>query len=145
MTRGYTLLETLLALVIAGLAATMSLPAWHGLHDSYTVRAAAAMIASAHQRARIRAVLEGGSTELEVRADSLLLRVLPGGGQVPRLVWSGPGPATSGVSFQSPPRTIAFAPTGVTTGFANATFVVSKGAARRQVVISRMGRVRVIP
>jgi hypothetical protein len=47
--------------------------------------------------------------------------------------------------MSSAARTLSFAPSGVTLGFANATFVVSRGAARRQVVVSRLGRVRIIP
>jgi hypothetical protein len=107
------------------------------------VQSVASAIAGAHNRARIRAILEGQVTELEVRADSLLLRVGTGATATP--VWSGPGPLASGVNLTSPPRTLVFAPSGVTLGFANATFIVTRGGARRQVIVSRLGRVRVIP
>jgi hypothetical protein len=37
----------------------------------------------------------------------------------------------------------AFHPSGVAMGVANVTHVLTRGAARRQVVVSRLGRVRV--
>jgi prepilin-type N-terminal cleavage/methylation domain-containing protein len=143
MRRGFSLLELVIGLVILGLLSSAAVPAFRGIRDRYAVQAAATAIASAHNRARIRAILEGQVTELEIRPDSLILRVGTGGGSVP--VWSTPGPLPSGVSMASPPRTLLFTPSGVTMGFANATFVVTRGGARRQVVVSRMGRVRVIP
>lgn len=143
MRHGVTLIEMVFGLVVLGLLSSAAVPVVTGVRDRYTVQAVAAAIAAAHNRARIRAVLEGQVTELEVRADSLLLRVGTGATATP--VWSTPGPIASGVSMPSAARTLSFAPSGVTIGFANATFVVTRGTARRQVVVSRLGRVRVIP
>jgi prepilin-type N-terminal cleavage/methylation domain-containing protein len=143
MKNGVTLLELLIGLTIVGLLAAAAAPLFGGLRDRYAVQSAAADIAGAHTRARIQAILEGQLAELEVRADSLIIRVNPSG--TPVTVWSAPGPLAAAVNFTSPPRTLVFAPSGVTTGFANATFIVTRGAARRQVVVSRLGRVRIIP
>lgn len=143
MRRGFSLLELVFSLVILGLLASAAVPALGGIRDRYTVQSVAGAIAGAHNRARIRAILEGQVTELEVRPDSLILRVGTGGAALP--VWGAPGPLASGVNMTSPPRTLTFAPSGITMGFANATFVVTRRGARRQVVVSRLGRVRVIP
>ena len=143
MRRGFSLIELVFGLVILGLISSAAVPALGALRDRYTVNSVAGAIAGAHNRARIRAILESQVTELEVRADSLILRVGTGGSGA--AVWTGPGPLASGVSMTSPSRTLMFAPSGVTMGFANATFVVTRGGARRQVVVSRLGRVRVIP
>lgn len=143
MRNGMTLIELLIGLVILGLLSTAAAPAFGGLRDRYTVQAVAAEIAGAHNRARIRAVLEGQVTELTVRADSLILQLMSPGS--PTTIWSAPGPLAAGVTLLSPSRTMAFAPSGVTTGFANATFVLTRGTARRQVVVSRLGRVRIMP
>lgn len=143
MQRGLTLIELVIGLVVIGLASSAAIPLVTGLRDRYTVQAAAVAIAGAHNRARIRAVLEGRVTELEIRADSLILRVAAS--PAPPPVWSAPGPLAAGVSMVSPPRILSFAPSGVTMGFANASFVLTRGSARRQVVVSRLGRVRVIP
>ena len=143
MRRGFSLLEMVISLVILGLLSSAAVPALAAVRDRYMVQSAAAAIAGAHNRARIRAILEGQVTELEVRPDSLILRIGTGGAGLP--VWSAPGPLAAGVSLTSPPRTLPFAPSGITMGFANATFVLTRGGARRQVVVSRLGRVRVIP
>lgn len=146
MRRGVTLIELVIGLVVLGLVSSAAIPAFAGLRDRYTVQAVAADMAGAHNRARIRAVLEGRVTELEVRVDSLIIRS-PGAGLgfPPVPLWSAPGPLAAGVTMLSPARTLTFAPTGVTIGFANATFVLTRGGARRQVVVSRLGRVRIIP
>ena len=143
MKQGMTLIELLLALVVVGLLTGAAAPAVAGLRDRHVVQAAAAEIAGAHNRARIRAVLESRVSELEVRADSLVISLTFASGAA--VVWSVPGPLASGTALLSPSRKISFAPTGVTMGFANATFIVTRGSARRQVVVSRLGRVRVIP
>ena len=143
MQRGVTLIEIAICLVIAGILSSAAIPTVTGFRDRYTVQSVALVIAGGHNRARIRAVLEGQNTELEVRADSLILRV--GNGPTAQPVWNAPGPIASGASMPSPPRVLTFAPSGVTIGFANATFVVTRGSARRQVVVSRLGRVRIIP
>lgn len=143
MQKGVTLIELILALVITGLIAAAAMPAVGSLRDRYLVGAAAQEIAGAHNRARIQAVLQSSVVDLEVRPDSLLIRLpLPGG---PTPLWSQVGPARNGVALGSPARTLSFAPTGVTVGFANASFVLTRGSARRQVIISRLGRVRIIP
>ncbi len=144
MKNGMTLVEVALALVLVGLISSLAAPLAGRFRDRYIVQAVAADIAGSHQRARIRAVLEGRSTELEIRADSLILRVTQAGGAMSP-AWAAPGPVPRGAAMASPPRTLRFAPTGVTLGFANATFVVTRGSARRQVVVSRLGRVRITP
>jgi prepilin-type N-terminal cleavage/methylation domain-containing protein len=141
--KGLTLIEMLVALVIVGLLSGAAMPAIGGLRERYTVQAAAEAIAAAHTRARIRAILESRVTELEIRGDSLILRVAGGG--TPAVVWSAAGPLASSVTLASPPRTLLFSPTGVTMGFANASFILTKGSARRQVIVSRLGRVRITP
>lgn len=143
MRQGFSLIELLFGLVILGLISSAAVPALGAVRDRYTVGAVAGSIAGAHNRARIRAILESQVTELEVRADSLILRVGSAGSAV--TVWTAPGPLASGVNLTSPSRTLTFVPSGVTMGFANATFVVTRNGARRQVVVSRLGRVRVIP
>ena len=132
----------MLAMLLLGIITAASAPLLGAWRDRSIVAAAASEIAGAHQRARIHAILVSRVAELDVRADSLVIRTPSTGTSA---VWSIPGPLAAGVTLSSPARTLQFAPTGVTIGFANATFVLSKGSARRQVVVSRLGRVRILP
>lgn len=143
MQKGVTLIELLFALVITGLLAAAATPAVSGLRDRYLVSAAAQAIANAHNRARIQAVLQSKVVDLELRPDSMFIRISTGG--TPAILWSEIGPSRNGVSLGSPSRILSFAPTGITLGFANASFVLTRGSARRQVIVSRLGRVRIIP
>ncbi|MEP7326327.1 MAG: GspH/FimT family pseudopilin [Gemmatimonadota bacterium] len=143
MRRGITLIELTFVLVIMGLLAGAAGPSIAGLRDRYLVTGMAGAVANAHNRARIQAVLTGAATELEVRLDSLIVRSVTPIDTI--VVWAAPGPGSQGISLAGAPRVLRFAPTGIAMGFANATFVLTRGSGHRQVVVSRLGRVRVIP
>ena len=143
MQRGVTLIELATVLVILGLLAAAAGPSMAGMRDRYLVTGMAGGVANAHNRARIHAVLSGAVTELEVRADSLIVRSVIASDTT--VVWTAPGPVSQGIALTGAPRVLRFAPTGVTMGFANATFGLTRGSGHRQVVVSRLGRVRVLP
>jgi hypothetical protein len=87
-------------------------------------------------------VLRAEVVELAVDGDSLVIR--PRGAAA--ALWHAPGPAAAGVSLAGPPRQILFSPLGLSMGLANGTYRLSRGAAVRSVIISRLGRVRsVVP
>ncbi|HXE56912.1 MAG TPA: GspH/FimT family pseudopilin [Gemmatimonadales bacterium] len=140
---GVTLPELLAALAVVGLLLGLAVPRLQSALDRVAVREAAHAIAAAHRGARELALAEGRITELEVAADSLRIGLRLGAALLPR--WAAPGPAAEGIALTGPAHPLVFAPTGLPLGLANATFVVSRGGARRQVVISRYGRVRIIP
>lgn len=142
MRTGVTLLELLLVIVLAGILATIALPGIVGLHDRLAVDAAAQAVVGAHSRARIAALTEQRVMVLTLTADSLLLRAVESPiDTIER--WRGDGPADHAVSIAGMPRQISFAPSGVTMGFANATYSLTRGSAQKQVIVSRYGRVRV--
>jgi hypothetical protein len=87
------------------------------------------------------AVIESRPALLLVRADSLILSVIDGVDTLPR--WAAPGARVVGVTLTGPIRPLVFSPLGITLGLSNATFVLGRGGASRQVIISRYGRVRV--
>ncbi len=138
-----TLIELVISMAIMGILTAAAAPLVGSLRDRYFVSAAASEIASAHNRARIQSVLQSRVVDLEIRPDSLFIRYGTGPGATE--LWSSIGSARNGVVMTSSSRTLSFAPTGVTLGFANASFVLTRGSARRQVIISRLGRVRIIP
>ncbi|HEU5155028.1 MAG TPA: prepilin-type N-terminal cleavage/methylation domain-containing protein [Gemmatimonadales bacterium] len=141
MPRGLTLVEMLLALVIAGLVCLIALPAAGDLRNRFLVDQAAYEITAAHTKARLTAVVEGRVALLTIRSDSLRLDVIDGVDTLFR--WSAAGPAQAGVTLAGGSRTIPFAPIGVAFSLANGSYSLSRGSRTKQVVVSRYGRVRV--
>lgn len=141
MNRGATLLEIILALVVMGLLGSIVLPSARDLHDRLLVDDAARAIVSAHARARLTATIESQPALLTVDADSLRIDLLSGADTLVR--WTTLGPRNAGVTLTGGGRRILFAPSGISFGFANATYTLTRGARVKQVVVSRYGRVRV--
>jgi prepilin-type N-terminal cleavage/methylation domain-containing protein len=140
MRPGFTLPEVALALVIAGLLLGIALPRLTALKQEVTVEQAAQSLVSAHRRARTLAITRGHPTILSV-ADRSLRITLTGAAQ-PH--WLAPGPLDQGVSVTGTPRDLTFSPLGITTGLSNASFELSLGSSTRTVVISRLGRIRIL-
>ncbi|MGH7528421.1 MAG: GspH/FimT family pseudopilin, partial [Gemmatimonadales bacterium] len=140
MRAGLTLPEMALCLAVAGLTLGIALPRVGALRDSLQVERAAQEIAAALRRARTTAVLQSRLIELSVGPDVLAMRLEDSAGNL----WAGPGPTVAGVAFGGPERTLTFSPVGITTGLSNASFRLSRGGASRTVVVSRLGRVRIL-
>ena len=141
MRRGTTLLEMLLVLVIAAVVTGLAAPAAGALRDQLLVQEAADLVAGAHARARLIASVERRVLVLTLTADSLVLRAVESPADTTER-WRAAGPRAARVAVSGFPRNVAFAPTGVAFGFANGTYGFSRGSARKQVIVSRYGRVR---
>src|SRR5215207_723359 len=142
MRRGVTLLELLLVVSIVALLLATALPlAGHWL-DSLAVEQAVQRLAAAHARARIVAVVQSRVALLAIRPDTVVLRLVQGADT--NTIWSDTGPSAAGVTLSGPSRLIVFSPVGITTGVSNATYVLVRGPARRQLIVSRLGRVRIL-
>ena len=140
MKHGFTSAELALALVIAGLLLGIALPRFAVLKQEVVVEQAAQSLVSAHRRARALAVTRGHPAVLSVAEGSL--RITLSGAAQPH--WEVPGPLDQGVAITGTPRDLTFSPLGVTSGLSNATFQLSLGSSVRTVVLSRLGRVRVV-
>jgi prepilin-type N-terminal cleavage/methylation domain-containing protein len=140
MRNGFSLPELVLVIALGGFLLAIAVPPLSGALDRIEVAAAAAHIAAAHQRARIMAVTRSQVIVLSI--DSAALSIRPR--NVDTELWSEPGPAASRVSLSGPARHFTFSPHGFSLGLSNATINLSRGAATRRVVISRLGRVRVL-
>lgn len=140
--RGAVLLDLTLALLVAGLLVAVGIPTLRGPLDRLAVERAALDIAGAHTRARIASVTHNTVARLVVRPDSLLITI----GRAPDTtrLWSAPGPAIASVALSAPDYALTFQPAGISFGFSNASFDLSRGEARRSVIVSRLGRVRII-
>lgn len=141
MNRGVTLPELLVTVSILSLVLGIAAPRMSGPLDTLTVEHAASEIAGAHARARVAAVVESRLTRLLIGPDTLVMEVV--GPDGPERRWTTPGPAAFNVTMTGPARTLTFSPTGVTMGFSNATWTLTKGSASRQIVVSRLGRIRI--
>ncbi len=141
MSRGFSLVELLLAILIVGLLLGITVPTLGPALDRLAVEQAAAELVAAHDRARIIAILESRVVLLTIRPDSLVIQVVNGANTLPR--WAAAGPQSEGIALIGPMRSLIFAPIGTTMGFSNATYSLSRGASSRQVIVSRYGRVRI--
>jgi len=141
MNRGVTLPELVVTVCLIGLVLGIAAPRLADPLDTLTVEHAASEIAAAHARARVAAVVESRITLLAIGPDSITLDVMGPDGRERR--WARPGPTQLNVSVAGGGRTLTFAPTGITMGFSNASWTLTKGSATRRVVISRLGRLRI--
>lgn len=139
MRRAFTLPELMLVLAVAGVLLGFAIPRLSSALDRVEVQAAASHIAAAHQRARLMALTRAQVLVLSVAPAELTIRRR--GETVP--LWSFPGPETSRVALAGPSRQFVFSPEGLTQGLSNATLRLTRGAATRTVVVSRLGRIRI--
>lgn len=141
MRRGFALVELVLVIGIAGIVTTIALPPLLGVRDRLAVDSSIYQLSGLIGRARLTAIVEGRPVRLEIRPDTVLLLVVTGTDTVTR--WGAPGTDRMPARVSGPARPALFAPTGVTYGVSNATYVVARGGEERRLVISRWGRVRI--
>jgi prepilin-type N-terminal cleavage/methylation domain-containing protein len=140
MRRAFTLPELVLVLAVAGILLAVAVPQLTRALDRIEVATAAAHIVAAHQRARMMAITRNQVLLLSIDSAQLMISPRSGGGPI----WTAAGPAASGVTLASPARQFTFSPEGVTLGLSNATLQLARGTSSRTVVISRLGRIRVL-
>lgn len=141
-----TLVELLWVVVLAGLVAGMVVPETARLADRLAVEHEAGRILVAHRTAWLVARTRHRLAVLRITPDSLAVSTLMSAGSADTvLVWLAAGPAQAGVQLPSGPHTTVFGPDGVAMGFSNHTHVLTRDRATRRVIVSRLGRVRVVP
>lgn len=146
MRRGVTVFELLVVVVLIGVLAGMVVPKTALLTDRIAVEHEAGRLLVAHRTAWLYARTHHRLALLRITPDSLAVRTVPSAGAPDTaLVWLAPGPAHAGVKLTSAPHTMVLAPDGAAMGLANHTHILTRGGATRRVVVSRLGRVRVVP
>lgn len=140
MRRAFTLPELMLSLAVASILLGIALPRLAQAVDRVSVEAATAQILAAHQRARVMAITRGQVLTLSVDSSRLSISPRSGGAAL----WTEPGPAASRVTLDGPTRRFTFAPEGISLGLSNASLRLSRGSISRTVVVSRLGRLRVL-
>jgi len=140
MRRGTSLPELVVVTALTGLVAAVAVPSVRHAMDRRAVELAIQQVGGAHLEARLYSVRTGRPALLLLSADSMVLRTAFAGETT--VVWRKTGPRSYGVEVTGNARTLRFIPTGYTIGGSNISYTITKGAARRRVVISRLGRVR---
>lgn len=140
MRQGATLPELLAAIVLLGLLLVLALPRAGSARDRALVMLHARALAAAHADTRMAAIRRSERTELEVTPARFTLRAT--GGSV---LWTRTGPLEDGVALAGPATPIVFDPRGYSLGAANRTYTLTRGGASARVVISRLGRLRILP
>ena len=141
MRRGITLVELVVVLALVAVFAGLAFPAAWRAYDAIVAERAAQAVVAAHRVARFSAIMRNRRTLLNVAPESLMVRAIEGADTI--TLWRRQGPAADGLSLVGTARALAFAPTGIPLGVANASFQLQRGAAVRRVIISRLGRSRI--
>lgn len=139
MNRGVTLLELLLAMVLAGLLALLSVPPLAALRDSARVRSETVRLVATLDLARGAAVRFGATVRLSLSDSAFQFTASPIAGAA--VNWRLPGTAQSGVLLAGAGAPIQFGAAGLAVGVSNRTLVLSRGSITRRIVISRLGRI----
>lgn len=117
MRRGVVLTELIIAMVCAGIIASIALPRLASINDAADVRNETLRVVSAIDSARGAAVRLNIVTSLAIP------------------------PATNGVTLSGTGQPLLFGPAGLAMGVSNRTITLTKGSAVRRVVVSKLGRI----
>lgn len=139
MRRGTTLPELLAAMTLLGILLAIAVPPAGAARDRAILLLHARALAAAHADTRSAALRAGARMELSVTPMAYEQRSLAG-----TVLWRRPGPAQDGVGLTGPATPIVFDSRGYTLGAANRTYRLTRGSREVRVVISRLGRLRVV-
>jgi len=139
--RGSSLPELIVVIALVAIASALVVPSLRYAMDRRSVENATQAFIQAHAEARLVAIESQRTALLTLSADSMVLRTARGGDTL--VVWRRPGPASFGVTVTGPAHLFRFIPYGYSIGASNTSYTLTRGAARRKVIIARYGRVRV--
>ncbi len=142
MRAGTTLPELIVVVALIALLSAIAVPSGRALLAATATESAARQVMAAHRVARFTAIMRSRVTRLDIAPDSLVIRIVSGPDT--GVVWRAAGPVAEGVLLEGPAYPLVFTPIGLPHGLGNATYTFSRSAARRSVVISRLGRLRLV-
>lgn len=139
MTRGITLPELLLTMVLLGILAALGLPRLGAVAAAAALRHEATELVVALDAARLEAIRFGGVTRLTLSDSSYRLERVAGNDTT--LQWQHDGAGTRGVRLSGGGGPILFGAAGLALGVSNRTLTLTRRGVSRRVVISRLGRI----
>jgi prepilin-type N-terminal cleavage/methylation domain-containing protein len=139
MRRGFSLLELVIAIGVAGTILALAVPRWTRVRDHLAVRQAKSEVAMFYQVARHSAIFRATRVRLEFTSDTLRA-VYEAAADSTFLAQA--GPSRHGVSLDASRAVIRINPTGLGYGAANTTIVLRRGAIAESLTTSRLGRLR---
>jgi type II secretory pathway pseudopilin PulG len=142
MRAGTSIPELIVVMALIGLLSAIAVPSASALLAVVATESAARELMAAHRIARFTAIVRSGVTRLDIAPESLVVRIVSGADT--GVVWRAAGPAAERVLFEGPAYPLVFTPIGLPRGLGNGTYTFSRGPARRSVVISRLGRLRLV-
>ncbi|HEY7192607.1 MAG TPA: prepilin-type N-terminal cleavage/methylation domain-containing protein [Gemmatimonadales bacterium] len=140
MAKGFTLLELLVVVVIAGVLLGFWLPRAARLQDWLETERAARDVTTALAVGRNGAVMQSTRARVVIAPDTLRIDRLGLTGWMPW--WRLPGPASHGVILEVSNPIVTFGPTGMGWGVSNTRIVLRRGSQAETVTTSRVGRVK---
>ena len=140
MRRGFSLLELIVVIVIAGFVLSLWVPRVSRALDYAAANGAADDVATAIATTRALAVARGTRLRLRLATDSLRFDTLGTADWGPFRAW--PGPGARRVVLTATNSVVDFTPIGFAWGVSNTTVTLTRGSQVETVVMSRLGRVR---
>lgn len=142
MRNGFSIMEVLVVVVVMSLLLLITLPRLERPLASITVEGEVQRLARAHVRARMIATTRSRIAVLHIRPDSVTIGLVERGDTVPW--WSEPGPLTRNVTLTGPSHSVLVTPTTIGLGVSNGTWTVTYRGVTRSMVLSRLGRLRIV-
>ncbi|PYP60554.1 MAG: hypothetical protein DMD40_00430 [Gemmatimonadetes bacterium] len=140
MSKGFTLLELMVVIMIAAVLVAFWVPRAANLMDWIETERAARDVTTALAVGRNGAVLR--STRARITLDPDTLRIDRFGARGWEPWWRAPGPSSHGVSLVTSNPIVIFGPTGMGWGASNTTVILRRGSQAETITLSRVGRVK---
>lgn len=140
MSKGFTLLELMVVVAIAGVLLALGFPRAARFIDWIETELAVRDVITALAVARHGAVLRSTRARLTIAADTLRIDRLGEQGWEPW--WRTPGPSRRGVTLETSNPVVIFGHTGMAWGASNTRVVLRRGSQAETITMSRVGRVK---
>jgi prepilin-type N-terminal cleavage/methylation domain-containing protein len=140
MTKGFSLVEVAIVLLVVALLVAVGLPRLGPFLDRIAADQAAREITTALAVGRHGAVMQATRARVMIAADTLRIDRLKAGEWEPW--WRQPGPADLRVQLEVSNPVVVFGPTGAGWGASNTKVVLRRGSQIETITVSRLGRVK---